>query len=79
MRTRVAEVSVVGRNTQGVKVIGVSANEKLIKIEKVVESESDEDDGLSGLEAETTEDSRSELSSDVSKKDDGDATEAESD
>ncbi|MDG1905466.1 MAG: DNA gyrase subunit A [Arenicella sp.] len=79
VRTRVAEVSVVGRNTQGVKVIGVSANEKLIKIEKVVESESDEDDGLSGLEAETTEDSRSELSSDVSKKDDGDATEAESD
>ena len=79
VRTRVAEVSVVGRNTQGVKVIGVSANEKLIKIEKVVESESDEDDGLSGLEAETTEESRSELSSDVSKKDDGDATEAESD
>ena len=45
VRTRVSEVSVVGRNTQGVKVIGVSKGEQLISIEKVAES--DEDDVVS--------------------------------
>ena len=44
VRTRVSEVSVIGRNTQGVKVIGVSENEQLISIEKVAESDEDEDD-----------------------------------
>jgi DNA gyrase subunit A len=43
VRTRVAEVSVIGRNTQGVKVIGVSAGEQLISVEKVAESEEGED------------------------------------
>lgn len=43
VRTRVAEVSVIGRNTQGVKVIGVSAGEHLISVEKVAESEEEED------------------------------------
>lgn len=42
VRTRVSEVSVIGRNTQGVKIIGVSAGEKLISIEKVAESDDDE-------------------------------------
>ena len=42
VRTRVAEVSVIGRNTQGVKVIGVSDGEQLISVEKVAESEEDE-------------------------------------
>jgi DNA gyrase subunit A len=44
VRTRVAEVSVIGRNTQGVKVIGVSQGEQLISVEKVEESEEDESD-----------------------------------
>ena len=44
VRTRVSEVSVIGRNTQGVKVIGVSEGEQLISIEKVAESDEDEDD-----------------------------------
>ncbi|RBP51484.1 DNA gyrase subunit A [Arenicella xantha] len=43
VRTRVAEVSVIGRNTQGVKVIGVSTGEKLISVQKVAESEEEED------------------------------------
>ena len=43
VRTKVAEVSVIGRNTQGVKVIGVSKGEHLISVEKVDESE-DEDE-----------------------------------
>lgn len=43
VRTRVAEVSVIGRNTQGVKVIGVSSGEQLISVERVAESEEEED------------------------------------
>ena len=35
VRTRVDGVSIIGRNTQGVKVIGVSADQHLISIEKV--------------------------------------------
>ena len=42
VRTRVAEVSVIGRNTQGVKVIGVSEGEQLISVEKVAETEDEE-------------------------------------
>ena len=42
VRTRVAEVSIVGRNTQGVKVIGVNTDEQLISVEKVAESDEDE-------------------------------------
>lgn len=42
IRTRIAEVSIVGRNTHGVKVIGVSADEQLISVEKVAESGEDE-------------------------------------
>jgi len=42
VRTKVSEVSVVGRNTQGVKVIGVSKGEQLISIEKVAESDEEE-------------------------------------
>ena len=51
VRTRVNEVSVIGRNTQGVKVIGVSKGEHLISIEKVAENDeedaSDESDAQS--------------------------------
>ena len=45
VRTRVAEVSIVGRNTQGVKVIGVNSDEQLISVEKVAESEEDDETG----------------------------------
>ncbi len=38
IRTRVAEVSVQGRNTQGVRLIGVQGDEKLASMEKVVEA-----------------------------------------
>ncbi|MBX2847257.1 MAG: DNA gyrase subunit A [Acidiferrobacterales bacterium] len=44
VRTRVSEVSIVGRNTQGVKVIGVSKGEQLISVEKVAESDEEEDE-----------------------------------
>jgi DNA gyrase subunit A len=60
----VNEVSVIGRNTQGVKVIGVSKGEHLISIEKVAENNeedaSDESDAQSAnaesAEVETKED-----------------------
>jgi len=47
VRTRVGEVSVIGRNTQGVKVIGVSDNEQLISVEKVAESDEDDEEDKS--------------------------------
>ena len=51
VRTKVAEVSVIGRNTQGVKVIGVSKGEHLISVEKVDESEEEEVDSIEGSES----------------------------
>ena len=47
VRTRCAEVSIVGRNTQGVRLINLSANEHLIAMERIAESneEPDEVDG----------------------------------
>ena len=58
VRTRVNEVSVIGRNTQGVKVIGVSEGEQLISIEKVAENEGDEagDESEAEPEVKTQED-----------------------
>ena len=43
VRTRVGEVSTMGRNTQGVTLIGVDEDESLISIEKVAESEEEAD------------------------------------
>ncbi|OGT20666.1 MAG: hypothetical protein A2V90_05135 [Gammaproteobacteria bacterium RBG_16_57_12] len=37
VRTRVAEVSVMSRNTQGVKLISLGENEKLVGVERIVE------------------------------------------
>ena len=44
VRTRVDEVSIMGRNTQGVKLISLGENEKLSGIERVVSIQSEEDD-----------------------------------
>jgi len=57
VRTRVAEVSVVGRNTQGVKLINLTANEQLIGLERIVESDSDEDESEAGSETRSEESS----------------------
>jgi DNA gyrase subunit A len=46
IRTPVRDISVVGRNTQGVRLIGLDDDEKLVGIEKVEES-----DGLAGTDA----------------------------
>ena len=42
VRTRVSEVSTLGRNTQGVTLIGVDDDESLMSIQKVAESEDDD-------------------------------------
>ncbi|MEE9494076.1 MAG: DNA gyrase subunit A [Gammaproteobacteria bacterium] len=51
VRTRVNEISVMGRNTQGVRLIKVQENEKLVGLERIVdvqtEEESEENDEVS--------------------------------
>ncbi|MHB8536173.1 MAG: DNA gyrase C-terminal beta-propeller domain-containing protein, partial [Sulfuricaulis sp.] len=42
IRTRVKEVSIVGRNTQGVRLIGLDEGEHLAGLERVAESEDDD-------------------------------------
>jgi len=43
VRTRVAEVSTMGRNTQGVKLINLTKGEKLIGMERIAETDEDEE------------------------------------
>jgi DNA gyrase subunit A len=42
VRTRVAEVSSMGRNTQGVRLINVAADEKLCGVDRIAETEDDD-------------------------------------
>jgi len=44
VRTRSSEISVVGRNTQGVRLIRLTKNEKLVEFERVCESIMDDDE-----------------------------------
>jgi DNA gyrase subunit A len=37
MRTKVSEISLVGRNTQGVKVINLSEGEQVVSVENIVD------------------------------------------
>jgi DNA gyrase subunit A len=43
VRTRVSEVSSMSRNTQGVRLINLTKNEKLIGLERIAESDEDDD------------------------------------
>ena len=55
VRTPVKDVSIVGRNTQGVKLINLTKKEKLVGLERVLEEEDDEADfDGDGEEGETT-------------------------
>ncbi|MCE1787367.1 DNA gyrase subunit A, partial [Enterobacter hormaechei] len=45
VRTRVSEVSVVGRNTQGVTLIRTAENEKVVGLQRVAEPDDDEEEG----------------------------------
>lgn len=44
VRSHASDVSVIGRNTQGVKLINIVKNEKLVSIARVIESQNDEDE-----------------------------------
>ncbi len=46
MRTKVAEISLVGRNTQGVKVINLSEGEQVVSVENIVDPGEDEDSSV---------------------------------
>jgi len=39
VRARSADVSIIGRNTQGVTLINISKGEKLVSIEKIAETD----------------------------------------
>ncbi len=52
VRTRVAEISTLGRNTQGVKLINLTASEKLVGIERIVEDEEVDEGDVDAQEAE---------------------------
>ena len=47
VRTRVNEISVMGRNTQGVRLIKLTKGELLVGIERVVEDKGDENGDVS--------------------------------
>ncbi len=50
VRTRAAEVSTLGRNTQGVRLIKLGNNEKLVGVERIVEPPMDEESDAEGEE-----------------------------
>jgi DNA gyrase subunit A len=52
VRTRVDEVPVLSRNTQGVRLIRLKNEEKLVGIEQVAEPDDDEPEGLPDVDAE---------------------------
>ena len=47
VRTRVSEVSVVGRNTQGVTLIRTAESEKVVGLQRIAETEDDVESELS--------------------------------
>lgn len=50
IRTKISGISLLGRNTQGVRLINVKPDEKVVAVEKIAESE---DDGADGESSET--------------------------
>ena len=50
VRARAVDVSIIGRNTQGVTLINIAENEKLVSIAKIAESDDDDDESEEGDE-----------------------------
>jgi DNA gyrase subunit A len=50
VRTRVREISVMGRNTQGVRLIALANNEKLVGMERILEEKGEDEDEADGEE-----------------------------
>ena len=47
VRTRVSEVSIVGRNTQGVRLIRTADDEHVVSLERVCDADDEEENNLS--------------------------------
>lgn len=77
VRTRVSEVSSLGRNTQGVTLIKLASDETLVGLERVQEPSEEEGDeeGFEG-EADTAVDADADVDTDVDAGADADADEA---
>jgi DNA gyrase subunit A len=68
VRARAADVSIIGRNTQGVTLINIADDEKLVSVAKIAESEEEdseddvqsEDDSSSEVISKPKENSQSE-------------------
>jgi DNA gyrase subunit A len=52
IRTRIVEISIMSRNTQGVRLIGLGKNEDLVSLARVCESEDDKTDDENASEEE---------------------------
>jgi DNA gyrase subunit A len=75
VRTRVSEVSQSGRNTQGVRLIRLKDNEKLVGVEQVAETEEDETEDL--VEESTVATSAEQIAPDAASAQDGDDASAD--
>jgi DNA gyrase subunit A len=45
VRARAADVSIIGRNTQGVTLINIAKGEKLVSVAKIAETEEEDAEG----------------------------------
>ena len=78
VRTRVNEVSVIGRNTQGVRIIRTSETELVVALQRIDEIQSDDIEGEA--DSESLEANSSEISNDIeSTENDESSSEAEKD
>jgi DNA gyrase subunit A len=57
IRTAVAEISVLGRNTQGVRIIRVADDQHLVGVDRIITDEEEDDDGASDIEGAVAQDS----------------------
>ena len=46
VRARAADVSIIGRNTQGVTLINIAENEQLVSVAKIVESDDEPEESV---------------------------------
>ncbi len=51
VRARASDVSIIGRNTQGVTLINIADDESLVSVAKIAETEDDEDDSKEVIES----------------------------
>jgi DNA gyrase subunit A len=50
IRTKISGISLLGRNTQGVRLINVKADEKVVAVEKIIDPDEGPEEGSEGSE-----------------------------